>query len=117
MQGSASSLWTSDANIQFENQDEISDFQPVSSERIPSKPNPRKPILVALDAVETTPKSTETSTKRIPITTPKPRPSFAPINGGESETTTTIRVKKKPNAESTPTNEYTTISAVEQSGK
>ena len=89
---------------------------------------------MAQDAVKTTTKapsvggqhhqSSQQSQRRIPITTPKPRPqspdsqhSSLDENNSrarESETTATIRVEKNPNftpTQSVPPNEYTTISA------
>ena len=90
---------------------------------------------MAQDAVKTTTKapsgggqhhdhqSSQQFQRRIPITTPKPRPqspgsqhsSLDENNRArESETTATIRVEKNPNftpTQSVPPNEYTTISA------
>ncbi len=106
LQGSAGSLWTSDANLESSlgaispNEPILTDSNSGSPGRVPSKPMPRKPILVAQDAIQTTSSSSaiEDSSRRIPITTPKPRPSPSFVDEqaktGESEkqTTTTIRV-------------------------
>ena len=87
LQGSAGSLWTSEADnveppsVTYETED-----------RVPQKPSARKPILVAQDAVKTTeaaPSGVDNVVPRIPITTPKPNL----VDMRESETTT-IRVEK-----------------------
>ena len=90
------SIWTSEAG----NADQSSityDGGSTSQDRVPQKPNARKPILVAQDVVKTTESSAEFPSggqnnvaPRIPITTPKPNL----VDMRESETTT-IRVEEK----------------------
>ena len=114
LQGSAGSLWTSEAEVEppsvtyntqnknnnanTETQEGSSGLLPSSPDdpsnsRVPQKPSPRKPILVAQDAVKTTaatvPSSGKDDVPRIPITTPKPNL----VDMSESATTT-IRVEK-----------------------
>lgn len=145
LQGSAGSLWTSndDSIESIDNEPTFIDDPP----RVPSKPSPRKPILVAQDALakKTTQSTLEpiidvneessSVSRRIPITTPKPRPSPSFVDEkktGESETsassqqtTTTIRVEKNPDftppLRTSPAlvdiNEYTTIPDDNEAGK
>ena len=89
------SIWTSEAG----NADQSSityDGGSTSQDRVPQKPNARKPILVAQDVVKTTESAVQPSggqnnvAPRIPITTPKPNL----VDMRESETTT-IRVEEK----------------------
>jgi hypothetical protein len=95
LQGSAGSLWTSEAIETPSNSN--------SNDRVPQKPMPRKPILVAQDAVKpikvtssVAPPGGQHIPPRIPITTPKPRQIDRQTqfeDGRESETAT-IRVEK-----------------------
>ena len=89
------SIWTSEAGNA--DQSSITYDGSTSQDRVPQKPNARKPILVAQDVVKTTESSAEFPSggqnnvaPRIPITTPKPNL----VDMRESETTT-IRVEEK----------------------
>ena len=134
LQGSAGSLWTSEA-IEGHEQDQqpikpiISNPEPHHpvvpqthhKNRVPQKPNPRKPILVSQDAIQTTTKSPSVgeifgdNDRRIPITTPKPQKGQnLGENGaktGESDETASIRSEKQPNLTPLTPDEYTTISS------